>query len=317
VKRALVVLVLCAGGCHSAGTSDSDAARASASATDDSAQLERDRALYRGLARDPAALPPEATAFALTLDLQRWLGVRDPELRDKLAFEIPARWIWRGMLSEDEMRRMLATWEQNLERGVGEKGGDAVLLRSFSALSLAALARRDAREPFLTPDERRTLLADALAYLERERDLRDYDAEIGWIHATAHTADLLRFIAMNPATTTDDARAILAAIERKLASVDRVFTHGESRRLAEAVIELAQLPEFDVHALHAWSERHSDRHDALWKSERLDERQYVIVENERLFFDALCAYFVVKEDQIQTPGMRTSLIRALGWITKP
>ena len=43
---------------------------------------------------------------------------------------------------------------------------------------------------------------DALAYLAAELDLRGIEPRVGWIHATAHTADLLKFLARNPRFTS-------------------------------------------------------------------------------------------------------------------
>jgi hypothetical protein len=70
-----------------------------------------------------------------------------------------------------------------------------VFKRSFSALCLASLIRRELSTPFLGPQRFQALLADALEYLRQERDLRGFDPRKGSIHATAHTADLLANLA--------------------------------------------------------------------------------------------------------------------------
>jgi len=111
------------------------------------------------------------------------------------------------------MRAAIDRCSANLELGLGQSGDDSVLLRSFSALVLDALAARDIERAFLGEAERHALVLAALAYLEGERDLRGYDPERGWIHAAAHTADLLRRLSRNPALCAADQDAILAAIE--------------------------------------------------------------------------------------------------------
>jgi len=50
---------------------------------------------------------------------------------------------------------------------------------------------RELKTPFLGEERYRKLLAAAESYLKEERDLRGFDPVKGWIHATAHTADLL------------------------------------------------------------------------------------------------------------------------------
>jgi uncharacterized protein DUF2785 len=62
------------------------------------------------------------------------------------------------------------------------------------------------------------LLAAALAYLRDERDTRGFDPAKGWIHSTAHTADLVAALARNPQFTPADqtqARDAARALLRK------------------------------------------------------------------------------------------------------
>src|SRR3989442_13187184 len=73
-----------------------------------------------------------------------------------------------------------------------------LFLRAFSALDLSILAALDNQHPFLDDAELAGLLSAALAYLAGEKDLRAFDTRHGWMHATAHTADLLKFLGRNP-----------------------------------------------------------------------------------------------------------------------
>ena len=93
------------------------------------------------------------------------------------------------------MCALVTTLATSLRAGIGEAGTDTVLLRSFSALDLSILAALELQDPALDDSGYRGLLDDALAYLAAERDLRGIDPRVGWIHATAHTADLLKFLA--------------------------------------------------------------------------------------------------------------------------
>lgn len=82
-------------------------------------------------------------------------------------------------------------WRDNLKTGTGERGTDTAFLRSFSALNLSVLAALDIDAPFMSQGEFDALLVDALEYLLRERDERGYLPGVGWVHASAHTADAL------------------------------------------------------------------------------------------------------------------------------
>ena len=84
----------------------------------------------------------------------------------------------------------------------GDDGDDrrAAVRRSYSALALAILAFRDVEDHFLDADRVHALLDAGLDYLLDEPDRRGYVPELGWINATAHAADLLKFLVRNPLT---------------------------------------------------------------------------------------------------------------------
>ncbi|HEV7671802.1 MAG TPA: DUF2785 domain-containing protein [Thermoanaerobaculia bacterium] len=157
-----------------------------------------DRAFWRAIKTADFAVPEGSSAAALVEELSDYFSSPNPELRDDLAYSIPAAWIERGLLDPDAERRLVARWSGQLSAGLSEPGDDRVLLRSYSALGLSLLAERDLAAPFLGAEGHRALLDAALAYLAGERDLRGYDRQKGWYHATAHTADLLKCFARVP-----------------------------------------------------------------------------------------------------------------------
>src|SRR3954462_15866586 len=161
--------------------------------------------------------PPAGTPVAQLVDeLLGNLGSPDPELRDDLSLTILTAWIYqKKLLGPDELRRITATLEGNLKRGIGERGGDGVLLRSFSALTLSVIAARENETPFLTAAEFHERLAVPLPYLRDEQDLRGYDPERGWMHSSALTSDLLKFLARNPRLEPSGQGTVLAALLAK------------------------------------------------------------------------------------------------------
>ena len=135
---------------------------------------------------------------------------------------------------------------------IGSIGSDAVALRSFSALTLSIVAARDNVTPFLSEQEFRKILESALKYADQERDLRGYDPVKGWLHATAHTADLLKFLARSRYIAAADQKAILNAVGHKLTSANLVFAFGEDERLARTVLSVVARKDFDVSAFGTW-----------------------------------------------------------------
>ena len=211
------------------------------------------REFWRVIAKKGYAIPTGGPVFPLVRELSGYLGSRDPELRDTLEYSIISTWVVdQTQLSVTELNSLLDEWRGNMRVKIGESEADGVLKRSFSVLCLAALAERDLKAPFLGEERYRILLADALAYLKEERDLRGFDPAIGWIHTTAHTADLLEALASNPLLKIEDQGRLLDAISERLSSAHQVFIYEEQDRLALVAAAIVRRKDFDPAVFHQW-----------------------------------------------------------------
>lgn len=212
---------------------------------------ERPRAFWQAIVDSGYRVPEGERAYPLLVELSELLGSPDPVLRDDFGYGIAAQWILhQRLLAPDELRALAGAWSANLARGLDQPGGDLVLLRSFSALDLSLLAAHDLERPFLGPEGFARLLDAALDYLAAERDLRGWVEGVGWVHATAHTADLLRFLARSPHLDVDGQRRVLDGIARKAATPgEHVFVHGEDDRLADAVLAVIAREDFEPEGL--------------------------------------------------------------------
>lgn len=226
-------------------------------------------------------VPPGEDALPLLLELDEVLGDRDPHRRDDCGYGITVQWLLRQRLVEPTgLRQLRDRWLANLQPGLGEVGTDTVLRRSFSALCLSVLAARDLQTPFLDAAEVRALLDRAAAYLRDERDLRDHEPAVGWIHATAHTADLLKFLARNPHLDAAGLTTILDAIAAKLAvPMPGAFRMGEDERLARAVLAVVLRDEHDAEAFAAFVARVAASIDAARRCEPFDPQQFAVEQN--------------------------------------
>jgi len=180
------------------------------------------------------------------------LDALDPKLRDDVGYTLLARWIVTdGVVPAPKMLELQERWTLRLKA----EGRDdaAVLRRSFAALSLALLVARDNQEPYLDKAQFDGLLQATLTYFAAERDERGYDEKLGWIHATAHTADLLKFLARSRHLEPAQQRLVLDAIADKLGRVRSTFTAGEDGRLARAVMALIDRDDFDAGAYSKWT----------------------------------------------------------------
>ena len=211
-----------------------------------------DREFWRPIAKNRYAVPASESADALAAELSSLLASPDPELRDDLGYSILGTWILHNQLSPATLISLTDEWKSNLKSGIGDAGTNSVLQRSFSALCLSEIAKREAKSPFLGARRYHDLVGDAIEYLQAERDLRGYDATLHWIHATAHTADLLGALAQSPMLSKDEASSILRAIAARLSTAPQVYTQGEQDRLAAAVVSVIRRPDFDSRAFDDW-----------------------------------------------------------------
>lgn len=249
-----------------------------------------DRAFWHSIQNNHYAVPEGESAVALAHELSGYLGSPDPELRDDIAYSILDVWIVRRpQLSREEVIPFLDEWTANLKIGLGESGTDSVLKRSFSALVLSSLAERELKTPFLGPARFHALLNDAISFLTNERDLRGYDAAKGWIHSTAHTADLLAALAKNDLLTQDDQHAILAAIAERLSSAPSVWSYCEQDRLAQAVVAIITRKDFDRAYFQDWLRQIIEADAKVWGEKPLTPATLATYQNRTYMLEALAA----------------------------
>jgi hypothetical protein len=248
------------------------------------------REFWRAIVKNRYAVPEGQPILPLLRELSGYLGSPDPELRDDLAYTITAVWLKHQKLSSDELNTFLDEWETNLRARVDAPHENSVLKRSFSALCLASLAERDLKEPFLSEERYRRLLSDALAYLKDERDLRGFDPTIGWIHATAHTADLLTALASNRLFRREDQGRVLDAVSGRISSAHEIFTFGEQDRLAMVAATIAQRTDLDSKSFDSWLSALDANDQQVWKDTPPKLDLLRTFENDTYMLRALAVY---------------------------
>src|SRR5205085_1446111 len=170
-----------------------------------------------------------------------------PELRDGCGYEILATWIYRDhRLGRDELERLRKKLLPGMLAHLGETDNDnTIFRRSFSALYMSIVVAEDLSKPFLSPEAFSETLDAALRCYVEEKDLRGYIPGNGWAHATAHVADLLKFLGRNPRLTVADQGRIVDAIAQRCRTVPSVFVWGEDARMAAALLSISQRKDFD------------------------------------------------------------------------
>lgn len=262
----------------------------------------RSRADWLALAARGFELSAEERAVDVLDEMNPLLSSPDPALRDDVAYAAAERWILREhALGPEELRRVLAQWTRNLDGGLGERGTDTVFARSFSALCLSLVAAADLGTPFLDTGEAQAFFDRMLDYFARERDLRGFDPDRGWMHSVAHTADVLKFLARNPKLRPGVDVRLLDAVRAKIDSADAVFVWGENERIALALHAAIRRSDADPAAFAAWAERWVADHQRLWaKGPQVDPAAYARVENAKQVLRAL--WVALSLDAAPTPA---------------
>jgi hypothetical protein len=273
--------------------------------------IQHDRAFWRAIAQDHYAVPANQSAAALSHELGQLLGSPDPELRDDLAYSILASWIYRpNILQTPDLIALEDEWRDNLKSGIGESGTDSVLKRSFSALGLSLIAERDAKASFLGELRYHQLLADSVTYLQSERDLRGYDAKLGWIHANAHTADLLQALAGSPMLTKEEEGRILDAIAARLSTAPQVYTQGEQDRMAAAVLAVIRRSSFEVAAFESWLTRLQEEDKQVWANP-LTPETLARYQNHTYFLQALAVRLALEPESPRVADFKQEVLGIL------
>lgn len=181
-------------------------------------------------------VPDAAERQTLALGLLDCLGDPDPTLRDGIAYEGLTQWMRAGQLDAESLRTLRNRLDAMLV--ADDANGFA---RPFAALTLSEIARTDRIAPWMTLEERASMVENAAAYVESVRDYRGFDDTEGWRHGVAHGADWLMQLASNPALDRAQLDRILAAVATQVVpETPHAYVFGEPGRLGRPVLHAAK-----------------------------------------------------------------------------
>jgi Protein of unknown function (DUF2785) len=271
-----------------------------------------DKPFWRAIAANKYQIPPNEKPFVLAQELSSYLASPDPELRDDLTYSILTVWIVnRQQFSPEELIQLDERWMANLRTGLGESATDSSLGRSFSALCLSSLAERELKTPFLGEARYRALLTAALDYLRDEKDLRGFDPVKGWIHATAHTADLLASLAAHPLFRKEDQAALLRAVTRRLATANEVFLYGEQDRLANVIAVIVSRADFDLNGFQSWLADIDASDQTVWKDLPPKLQPLTRFQNDSYMLRAVVAQILQRQSTPASLAVQQAVLKSL------
>lgn len=268
-----------------------------------------EKAFWRRIVASDYSVPQDESVRALTSELLTYLGSPDPELRDEFTLPILGFWMHRGLYSPEELRTMIDRLTKNLRKGLGESESDSAFLRSFSALFLAEMVNYENKNPFLTEAEVQDLLNKALIYLNAEHDMRGYEPVKGWVHPTAHTADLLMVLACNQHIGKAELERILENIAAKLIHSDTgIYLYNEDERLVMAVMAALRRDLLDLEFLKKWLDTLVHPDGTSWQQAHRTEQGQRAFYNVKTF---MRSFYILLDKVENPPAIKTELSRTL------
>ena len=274
-----------------------------------------DAAFWKAIAAHNFAVPADESVGALALEVADLAAETDPMLRDSCGYEILANWIYhKDLLSSEQLEALRRKLLPPMIFHIGESESDSVFRRSFSTLYMSILAAQDLRKSFLSDAAFRETLTTALQCHAEEKDLRGYVPEKGWAHATAHVADLLKFLARNPKLTAEDQKRIVAGAARRCRTARSVFVWGEDIRIAAALFAIADRKDFERSLFDEWFKALMAENKELWKRPNVDIAAYVSVRAQSNVLAHLAAKIASQKDNQVPQQFRDALNTTLSQI---
>jgi len=212
---------------------------------------------WRNILASDCAAPADRPLQELTDELVTMLAAPDPAVRDDVAYPVLALWTGRGVLD-----RQLAKLGDVLADRIG---AGPIYQRSFAAMSLSWVILRDATTAELSDVQVLGWLDTFGSWWTSETDLRGWDADLGWLHAIAHGADLLRAFGRSPRLGGQQLRGLLDLAAGRLLSVHGyLWADGEDDRLGYALASVLTRSELTAADATCWL---AMIHDAIERGE--------------------------------------------------
>jgi Protein of unknown function (DUF2785) len=274
-----------------------------------------DAVFWKQIRATKFAVPPNESLDKLAFELIDLTGNTDPILRDQCGYEIFATWIYRDhRLNGNQLEQLRKKLLSGMIFQLGRAEDDSVFRRSFSALYMSVLAAEDLQKPFLSADAFNETLAIALQCYANEKDLRGYVPKKGWAHATAHVADLLKFLARNPQLSLEDQKRIVIGVSQRCRTAPSVFTWGEDARIAAALLSVVDRKDFNASIFDGWFQGLIAEHKELWKGPNIDTAAYVSVRIQTNVLAYLAAKIAAQKTEEVPKPFRDALSATLAQI---
>lgn len=196
--------------------------------------------LLRNIRENDYVVPEGINPFDLSLEMMKYIGDTDSELRDLLIYSILFHWMTGDKgdvltLEEDHQLLKIAIDDNHLFYGLGNTG-DSVFTRTFSVLIIAVAIYKHRTNSYLSKEEVDNILDKVLKFYDEDKDVRGYIEGKEWAHGAAHGADALDELARCKEIGYEGLKRILDSIYRKTNINYYSYIHQEDERMVTATL---------------------------------------------------------------------------------
>lgn len=246
-----------------------------------------------------------ANVLEIALDMMKYIGSVDSELRDELIYSTFLKWTINNVFTSEQMYQLLkiSLDEEHLFYKIGEKDTDSVFTRTFSLLFIPLAMYLNSNTNFLTKEETIAIKDKVIKYLELEKDIRGYVVDKGWAHSTAHAADTLDEIAKSQYINYDELLEILHAIKTKICINNYTYINKEEDRMVTAIMTVFSRNLIDDNEIVEWIKGLGD----IEKTGKYPEEHHLIVNIRNLLRSLYFEMLYQKSSEIFTKAILETL----------
>lgn len=177
-------------------------------------------------------LEPEARE-QLTQQLRFCLAMKEPEIRDGVAYQAYFNWLRDNKITGTELQALFAMFTGELNHGLTGQHG---VYLPFVALVYSEIVRVDRVTPYLSEEQRAQAVRTISGYVDRIKDYRGFDENVGYRHAIAHSADVVLQLVLNQSINGAQIEAMANSIGAQVNPKSKHFyRYGEPERIARAI----------------------------------------------------------------------------------
>ncbi len=196
----------------------------------------------------------------LLVDLMENIGIKDPNIRDRLIYPCLAHLLHDNHFDKDKLtaitKQMIS--DDFLFFDISNSILYSVLKRSFVLLQLVILLYVHKRDDIFNKDFVFEIVEKFLRYFEAEWFLEGYNEDVGWMHSIAHSADVFGQVFNLEELTPQIAEKSLILIKEKMVTSTYNFINDEDERMTTAIVRLLDRGLVSKEFLLSWVESFSE-----------------------------------------------------------